>query len=187
MSGAFRAHGLFRPVSLTTNCWPEAPGWVGGWVGGGGGVGILGPEEPPPPPPAVCCRIQCNTAVLSLLVWSSGIKVFSVQLPQIFEGMFGRRAGHPNQVPAISSHCTAHKLWWCVCDGTKHKCLHHHLHNHLLRQCLGHLQRPKQRSIQWPVFTDAPSITKYGFLVRLLGGAQHGDEKWEKRARTRGK
>ena len=28
---------------------------------------------------------------------------------------------------------------------------------------------------------DAPSITMYGFLVRLLGGPKHGDKKWETR------
>ena len=27
-----------------------------------------------------------------------------------------------------TSHCTAHRLWWCVCNNTKYKHLLHHLH-----------------------------------------------------------
>ena len=42
-----------------------------------------------------------------------------------------------------TSHCTARKQWWCICDNTKHKYLRHHLHNHLVRWCLGHLQWAK--------------------------------------------
>ena len=47
-SGAFGAHGLLRPASLTINCRLEAPR-------GRGVVGVIGPAESPPPP---CTRAE---------------------------------------------------------------------------------------------------------------------------------
>ena len=75
-----------------------------------------------------------------------------------------------------SSRCTAHKRWWSICDNTKHKRVVHHLHSHVTRRCLGHLQRCQcggtwSLAVPWTI-NWAQGLQRLG----LLRDPRHGDQ-----------
>ena len=69
-----------------------------------------------------------------------------------------------------TSHCTAHKLWWRVCDNIKHKRHHHLLHNRLVRRCLGHLQRPKHAAAPQEGHRNGPYADCIPLSCHFWGG-----------------
>ena len=109
-----------------------------------------------------------------------------------WEGKKGRRIMvqhaqlHPHKcegqyIQHNTSHCTTQKRWWCVCDNTKHKRLHHLLHNHLV--CI---TPTFSRSPWWgeikratsPLPSRGPMVgrNQKGYVTPAFSGS-HGGEK----------